>query len=128
MNTKPGRLGRNLTALTIIALAAAVTTACSSPSPSRASVPATFRHACGHPGAKVMVTKLPVTIKHSACDLTGVSIRVRGPGGAVVPDSAGGVTGVWDTVGGRGSGSLTISVASGTLDVTITGTGSAASA
>lgn len=125
MKTKPGRLGRNLTPLIIIALAAASTAACSSgPAPARASVPAAFRHACGHPGAKVTVTHLPVTIKHSACSLTGVSITVRGGEGAVVPES-GGVGASWDGTDSAHSGSLTISVADGTRDVTITGTGSA---
>jgi len=124
MKTKPGRLGRNLTPLIIIALAAASTAACSSPAQTRASVPAAFRHACGHPGAKVTVTHLPVTIKHSACDLTGVSITVRGGEGAVVPES-GGVGAHWDGIDSADTGSLTISVADGTRDVTITGTGSA---
>lgn len=119
MNAKPGR---NFAPL-LIALAAASTAACSSSPPGLASVPAAFRHACGHPGAKVMVTHLPVTIKHRACDLTGVSVFVRGGGGAVVPAPGEGVTANWDTVTGDGSGSLSIDVADGTLDVTITGTG-----
>jgi hypothetical protein len=124
MKTKPGRLGRNLTPLIIIALAAVCTAACSSSPPSLASVPAAFRHACGHPGAKVTVSHLPVTIKHSACNLTGVSITVRGGEGAVVPES-GGVGASWDGIDSAHTGSLTITVADGTRDVTITGTGSA---
>jgi hypothetical protein len=118
MKTKPGR---NLAPL-ILALAAASTAACSSSPPSLASVPAAFRHACGHPGAKVTVTHLPVTIKHSACDLTGVSILVRGGIGADVPDPGEGVTGIADAAPGGSGSELTINVAKGSQDVTITGT------
>jgi hypothetical protein len=131
MKTKPGHRGRNLALLITIALTAAIATACGSrPVPAKAeagtkaSVPAGFRHACGHPGAKVRVTHLPVTIKHSACDLTGVSITVRGGEGAVVPES-GGVGAAWDGIDSAHGGSLTITVADHTRDVTITGTGSA---
>jgi hypothetical protein len=135
MKTKPGHRGRNLAPLITIALTAAIATACGShPAPAKAkaeaeteteaSVPAVFRHACGHPGAKVRVTHLPVTIKHSACDLTGVSITVRGGEGAVVPES-GGVGATWDGIDSADTGSLTITVAGHTRDVTITGTGSA---
>jgi hypothetical protein len=121
MNNKPGRSGRKLTALIIIALAAAGTAACSS-SPNLASVPAAFRHACGHPGAKVRVTAttIPVTIKHRDCDLTGVSITVPGGMGAVVPES-GGVGASWDGTDSAHTGNLAIDVAHGTHDVTITG-------
>jgi hypothetical protein len=133
MKTRPGHRGRNLAPLITIALAAAIATACSShPAPPKAKakseaasgVPAVFRHACGHPGAKVRVTHLPVTIKHSACDLTGVSITVHGGEGAVVPES-GGVGATWDGIDSAHTGSLIITVAGGTRDVTITGTGSA---
>jgi hypothetical protein len=121
MNIKPGRSGRNLTALVIIALAAAGTAACSS-SPNLASVPAAFRHVCGHPGAKVRITAamIPVTIKHRDCDLTGVSITVPGGGGADVPKS-GGVGSSWDGTDSAHTGNLAIDVADGTHDVTITG-------
>lgn len=137
MKTTPGHRGRNLAPLITIALAAAIATACSSHSAppkaeagtkpkagAEAGVPAVFRHACGHPGAKVRVTHLPVTVKHSACDLTGVSITVHGGEGAVVPKS-GGVGATWDGIDSAHTGSLTITVADGTRDVTITGTGSA---
>jgi hypothetical protein len=122
MTTKPGTSARNPAALIIIALAAASTAACSSSSPSLASVPAAFRHVCGHPGARVTVTaaRLPVTIKHSDCDLTGVSVTVPGGMGAAVPES-GGVTANWDGTDSAHTGSLTVSVADGTRDVTITG-------
>jgi hypothetical protein len=122
METKPGCLGRNLTPLIIIALAAACTAACSSSPPSLASVPAAFRHACGHPGAKVTVTHLPVTIKHSVCDLTGVSILVRGGIGADVPAPGEGVTGIADPAPGGSGSEISVTVAKDTQDVTITGT------
>ena|SRR5690348_1455777 len=122
MKTEPGRLRRNPTAIIIIALAAASTAACSSSPPSLASVPAAFRHACGHPGAKVTVTHLPVTIKHSVCDLTGVSIRVRGGIGADVPAPGEGVTGFADPAPGGSGSEISVTVAKDTRDVTITGT------
>lgn len=122
METKPGCLGRNLTPLIIIALATACTAACSSSPPSLASVPAAFRHACGHPGAKVTVTHLPVTIKHSVCDLTGVSILVRGGIGADVPAPGEGVTGIADPAPGGSGSEISVTVAKDTQDVTITGT------
>ena len=123
MNTSPGRSGRNLAAPVIIALAAASIAACSSP-----SVPAAFRPACGHPGAKVRVTaaKLPVTIKHSDCDLTGVSIALIGGASATVPEPGSSNTGLADTIDGPSG--LTITVAAGTLDVTINGNVPAGSA
>ena len=131
MTTTPGHRGRNLALPITITLAAAIATACGShPAPAKsgagakAGIPAAFRHACGHPGAKVRVTRLPVTIKHSACNLTGVSITVHGGEGAVVPES-GGVGATWDGIDSAHTGSLTITVANGTRDVTITGTGSA---
>jgi hypothetical protein len=55
----------------------------SSAAPSLSAVPAEFRAACGHPGAHVMVRKVPVTISHAACDLTGVLITYRDYGGGV---------------------------------------------
>jgi hypothetical protein len=123
MNTKPGRVGRTPTALIVIALAAASTAACSSqPAPVRASVPAAFRHACGHPGAKVTVTHLPVTIRHSSCDLTGVTIAVRGGAGAVVPDPGEGVTGIADPAPGGSGSEISVTVDKGTQDVTVAGT------
>jgi len=122
MKPRPGHPGRNLTALIVVALAAASTAACSSSPPSLSSVPAAFRHACGHPGAKVTVTHLPVTIKHSVCDLTGVSIRVRGGIGADVPAPGEGVTGFADPAPGGSGSEISVTVAKDTRDVTITGT------
>jgi len=63
--------------------------ACGSP---QSGIPAEFRAACGHPGAQVMVRKVPVTVPHAACDLTGVVITYRNYAGATVPRGDGGST------------------------------------
>jgi hypothetical protein len=80
------------------------------------AVPAEFRAACGHPGAQVEVRKVPLTISHAACDLTGVAISYKNYGGATVPKGGGG-NGI-----GNSSG-FTLTVHPGSLDVTITATG-----
>jgi hypothetical protein len=49
------------------------------------AVPPEFRPACGHPGAHVTVRQVPVTVRHAACDLTGVALSYPGNGGATVP-------------------------------------------
>ncbi len=54
-------------------------------------VPREFRHACSNPGTRVNVRRVPVTVRHADCDLTGVTLRVRGRGGAVVPERGMGV-------------------------------------
>lgn len=77
------------------------------------AVPPEFRAACGHPGAQVEVRKVPVTISHAACDLTGVAISYRDFGGATVPHGDGG-TGIGNSNG------FELTVHSGSLDVTIT--------
>ena len=77
------------------------------------AVPPEFRAACGHPGAQVEVRKVPVTISHAACDLTGVAISYRDFGGATVPHGGGG-TGIGNSNG------FELTVHSGSLDVTIT--------
>ena len=64
-------------ALAVLVLAAAAAAGCASTAP-RAVIPPEFRAACGHPGAQVQVRKVPVTIPHAACDLTGVAIRMVG--------------------------------------------------
>ena len=71
-------------------------------------VPEEFRAACGRPGSKVVTERLEVTIKHSDCDLTGVTIVNQGRG-AVVPEPGVGV--------GNSSG-VTVSVDRQTGDVT----------
>ena len=62
------------------------------------------------------VRKVPVTISHVECDLTGVVISYRNYGGATVPRGQGG-TGVGT------SGGFTLTVHPGTLDVTVNATG-----
>jgi hypothetical protein len=86
------------------------------PPAARPAIPPEFRAACGHPGARVEVRKVPVTISHSACDLTGVAISYRNRGGATVPHGGGG-TGIGNSDG------FELTVHSGSLDVAITVTG-----
>lgn len=95
-----------------LALASVTMAACgSSPQPSRSAVPPEFRAACGRPGAHVTVRKVPVTVSHAACDLTGVVITYPGHGGATVPRS--GATGIGNSLG------LSLRVHPGTLNVTV---------
>src|SRR5204863_44046 len=49
------------------------------------AVPPEFRPACGRPGSRVTVRRVPVTVPHALCDLTGVTLSYPGHGGAVVP-------------------------------------------
>jgi hypothetical protein len=99
----------------ILAVTAAAVAGCGGSLPSRrAAIPPEFRAACGHPGASVTVRKVPVTVAHADCDLTGVVISYPGYGGATVPDGSGGI--------GTSSG-ITLEVHPGTLDVTIDATG-----
>jgi hypothetical protein len=112
--------------LALLVLAAAAIAGCASTAPPTATpstpapstrapaVPAEFRPACGHPGAHVEIRKVPVTIRHAACDLTGVAVSYRNRGGAGVPHSAGGI--------GNSDG-FDLEVQPGSLDVTITVTG-----
>jgi hypothetical protein len=76
------------------------------------AVDAACRPACDSAGVP---RKVPVTISHSACDLTGVAISYRNRGGATVPH--GGGTGIGNSDG------FELTVHSGSLDVTITVTG-----
>jgi hypothetical protein len=80
------------------------------------AIPPEFRAACGHPGAQVEARKVPVTISHAACDLTGVAISYRNRSGATVPRGGGG-TGIGNSDG------FELTVHPGSLDVTITVTG-----
>ena len=79
------------------------------------AVPVEFRPACGHPGAHVTVQRVPVTVPHALCDLTGVIVRYPGRGGATVPGSPGG--GVANSLG------LQLQVDAHTQDVTVTVSG-----
>jgi hypothetical protein len=83
------------------------------------AVPPEFQHACGRPGAEVVVRSAPVTVKHADCDLTGVVVSYPGHGGATVPDR--GIT-VANSMG------FTLAVHAGTLDLTVTVTGPAGNA
>lgn len=73
-------------------------------------VPEEFQAACGKPGSEVVTERLQVRIKHSDCDLTGVTIVNQGRG-AVVPEPG---TGVGNSLG------VTIEVDEETRDVTFT--------
>ena len=79
------------------------------------AVPAEFRPACGHPGSHVTVQRVPVTVPHAVCDLTGVILSYPGRGGATVPGSPGG--------GVASSKGLQLQVDAHTQDVTVTVTG-----
>ena len=84
------------------------------------AVPAEFRPACGHPGSHVTVQRVPVTVPHAVCDLTGVIVSYPGRGGATVPGSPGG--------GVANSKGLQLQVDAHTQDVTVTVTGPAGNA
>jgi hypothetical protein len=96
--------------------ASAASPASPAPSAARPAIPPEFRAACGHPGAQVEVRRVPVTISHAACDLTGVAVSYRNRGGATVPRNGGG-TGIGNSDG------FELTVHPGSLDVTITVTG-----
>lgn len=55
---------------------------------SSSGVPEEFRPACGKPGSRVETERLEVRIKHSECDLTGVTIVNQGRA-APVPERGG---------------------------------------
>jgi hypothetical protein len=95
---------------------AATQPAATQPAATQPAVPPEFRAACGHPGAQVEVRKVPVTVSHAACDLTGVAISYQNRGGATVPHGGGGTS-----IGN--SDGFELAVHSGSLDVTITVTG-----
>ena len=82
MNRPPRRPGR-VWAGTVLACTAVAIAGCAGLPPApRPAIPPEFRAACGHPGASVTVRKVPVTIPHAGCDLTGVA----SPIGATVGD------------------------------------------
>ena len=85
-----------------------------SPSPTEseatAAVPEEFQAACGKPGSRVVTELLEVTIKHSDCDLTGVTI-VNQDRGLTVPEPG---------FGSGASSGVTIEVDEETRDVTFT--------
>jgi len=103
--------GITRTAWAVLSMVVAVT-ACGGSAPDPSAVPPEFRAACGHPGAHVAVRHVPVTVPHAECDLTGVAISYGAYGGATVPRQGG--------VGIANSFGFTLTVAAGSLDVTIT--------
>jgi hypothetical protein len=108
-----GRIG---SAGLAVALVVPIIAACGSPAASgQSAVPPEFRPACGHPGTQVVARKVPVTVRHADCDLTGAAISYPGRGGATVPRD-GGVT-----IGN--SNGLKLTVHAATLDVTVDVTG-----
>jgi hypothetical protein len=84
------------------------------------AVPPEFRPACGRPGSDVTVRRVPVTVPHALCDLTGVILSYPGRGGAAVPDAPG--SGVANSQGFR------VQVDAHTQDVTVTVSGPAGNA
>jgi hypothetical protein len=78
------------------------------------TIPPEIRPACGRPGSHVTVRRVPVTIPHAHCDLTGVILSYPGHGGATVPAPGYGVA---------SSMGIQLEVDARTLDVTITVSG-----
>ena len=109
-------LGLTVMAWVVLVFTAGALVACGDPlSDSESAVPPEFRPACGHPGSHVVVRKVPVTITHADCDLTGVAISYPGYGGATVPRRGG--------VGIGTSSGFRLTVDADTLDVTVNVTG-----
>lgn len=95
-----------------------------STSPARAippTVPLEFAKACGNPGTAIVLTHVPVTVKHRDCDLSDVTIRIGENGmGAVVPAPGEQVSGVADvSAGDPQPAEINISVDAKTGDVTV---------
>src|SRR5215813_7619750 len=91
MQRRPRRPGWAWAGMTTLAVTAAAIAGCGGSPPSPGAIPPEFRAACGHPGAHVTVRKVPVTVAHAGCDLTGVVISYPGYGGATVPRGNGGI-------------------------------------
>lgn len=116
MNRLPGRPRRVWAGIAALVFTGVTFVACGSlPPRPRSAIPPEFQAACGHPGARVTVRKVPVTISHADCDLTGVMISYPGYGGATVPRGGG--------IGIGNSSGFTLIVHPGTLDVTVNATG-----
>lgn len=93
-----------------LAVTALLTACAATTNGTPAAVPSEFQSACGHPGAKVHVRKVPVTVSHDRCDLTGVQITYRNYGGAYVSKKPGVIA---------TSSGFTLTVQPGSLDVTV---------
>lgn len=86
-------------------------------------VPPEFRPACGHPGTTVKVTKVPVTVRHRDCDLTGTYVEY-GLAGTGVPKPGLGASCVVDLAANAPRNEPTevsVTVDKVTQDVTVTG-------
>ena len=82
----PGRTVRMQAAITALTLMAVAVAACGTLRPSsRRAIPSELKAACGHPGTHVRVHKVPTTVRHADCNLTGVVISYRRYSGATVP-------------------------------------------
>lgn len=116
MKREPRRARSAWPSVTVLTLTTMAVAACggASAGSSHSAVPQEFRAACGHPGAHVTVHKVPVTIPHADCDLTGVEITYPGHGGATVPHDSG-------TIGN--SLGFTLTVDPSTYDVTVSASG-----
>ena len=115
MNKMPGRAGQVRAALAALPLTAAAIAACGSAQASPGSgIPPEFRAACGHPGTHVTARRVPVTIPHAQCDLTGVVITYPPYAGATVP--RGGIS-------VANSSGFSLTVDPGTLNVTVNAKG-----
>ncbi|HKE66552.1 MAG TPA: hypothetical protein VKB59_18135 [Micromonosporaceae bacterium] len=85
------------------------------------AVPAEFRAACGHPGKTVVVQRVPVTVRHADCDLTGVTVRY-GHASADVPTPGLTAAATVDLVAPDGQPTeIQVATDADTLDVTVTG-------
>lgn len=108
--------------LVLAACTVALTSGCaaSTGGSSGPPVPAEFATACGHPGAKVEVLSVPVTIRHAACDLTGVELTY-GLATIVVPDHGHDERQVETLVATTSPTKITVTVDAKTHDLTVTG-------
>ena len=94
-----------------------------SPSPTAAArpgVPPEFWAACGKPGSSVEVKRVPVTVRHADCDLTGVYLSYGDVGGVRVLKPGTGVTGFFHAAEGATGGSVSAGRDAKTKDVTFT--------
>jgi hypothetical protein len=72
-------------------------------------LPAKVTAACGHPGKRVNISRVPLTVRRADCDLTGVIVVYR-HAGAAVPARPGGVSGSADGVDAAHSGTISVTV------------------
>lgn len=87
---------------------------------SATAVPDEFRAACAHPGTQVQVLTVPVTVRHSACDLTGVTVRY-GFASVAIPEHGHAEGHVETLVATTTPTRVEVTVDEKTHDVTVTG-------